>query len=232
MVEHGREFAGSRLSTTTDVALTDSVEFIARRYDRLAPIYRPIELAFGLPWGLRRRAVERLELHPGERVLEIGCGSGRNLDLLTAAVGPTGAILGVDLSDGMLRRARRLVKRRGWANVTLAQRDAASLEPLISIDAVLFSLSYSVIPDRHAALAGAWAALRNGGRLVIMDACLPDGRRGRLLQPLVLAASKATVLGDPAVRPWEELAAIAPEVTTQRLQLDTYVITQAHKSAD
>lgn len=213
------------------MALTDSIDLIGRRYDRLAPVYGLIELIFGLPPRSRRRAVAALDLRRGDRVLEIGCGSGRNLKLLTAGVGSTGQVLGVDLSAGMLARAKRLVARRRWTNVTLTRQDVAQLDVAGPFDAVLFSLSYAVIPDRHAALTRAWSDLRVGGSIVIMDACLPDGVRGRMLRPVALALSKATVLGDPAVRPWEELAELSDDVRTRRLHLGTYVIAQARKPA-
>ncbi len=48
------------------------------------------------------KAVDRLSLQPGDHVLEIGCGTGRNLPFLSAAVGPQGRVYGVDLSPGML----------------------------------------------------------------------------------------------------------------------------------
>jgi ubiquinone/menaquinone biosynthesis C-methylase UbiE len=211
------------------MALTDSRELIGRRYDRLAPIYRPLELGFGLPSDIRRRAVAALALRPGERVLELGCGSGRNLEPLAAAIGPRGTILGADLSAGMLARAERLVEHRGWCNVTLLRQDAGRLEALDTFDGVLFSLSYSVIPERRVVLGRAWAALRAGGRLVIMDACLPDGRRGRWLRPLALALSRASVLGDPSVRPWEDLAELTCEVRSERLRFGIYCIAVAHK---
>ncbi len=211
------------------MALTDSRELIERRYDRLAALYRPLELGFGLPRDIRRRAVAALELRPGERVLELGCGSGRNFELLAAAIRPRGALLGTDLSAGMLARAGRLVERRGWRNVTLLRQDAGCLETLGVFDGVLFSLSYSVIPERRAALGRAWATLRAGGRLVIMDACLPDGRRGRWLRPLALTLSRASVLGDPSVRPWEELAELTCEVRNERLRFGIYCIAVAHK---
>lgn len=213
------------------VGLEASAEVLARRYDSLAPVFRVVEVLFGMPPGLRRRAVYWLELTAGDRVTEIGCGSGRNLALLTKAVGSNGAVEGIDLSPGMLTVAQKLIARHEWVNVNLEQQDAVDYAPADPVDAVLFSLSYTVIPDRRTALKRAWQALRPGGRLVIMDACLPDGRLGRALRPVALALSQATVLGDPDVRAWEELAALGEPVNTQRLWLGTYVITGTRKAA-
>lgn len=212
----GFEYRPSRTATTlvawsdraalaggSGLGLTESNEFIARRYDRLVRGYRLVEVALGLPRSIRRRAVARLELRPGQRVGEVGCGSGRNLALLAAAVGPAGAVHGIDVSPGMLSRAARTIDRAGWGNVTVGRQDAAELNPAETPDAVLFSLSYSVIPGRRLALQRAWEALSEGGRIVIMDACLPEGRLGRLLRPAAMTVSKFSVLGDPDVRPWE-----------------------------
>ena len=75
-------------------------------YDRaLEDLYAPF----------RPAAVEALRLTEGARVLDLPCGTGQSFDLLVPAVGPTGAVLGVDASSGMLRRARRRVGQRGGA---------------------------------------------------------------------------------------------------------------------
>src|SRR3989454_3024718 len=79
--------------------------FIRHRYNRIAGFFRLFELLFLLPPGIRRKAVRRLQLKPGDSVLEIGCGTGRNLPFLREAVGPEGHIFGVDLSEGMLSRS-------------------------------------------------------------------------------------------------------------------------------
>jgi ubiquinone/menaquinone biosynthesis C-methylase UbiE len=63
-------------------------------YDRMARWYRLAEPAIALPLGLRRKAVARVELKAGDAVLEVGCGTGRNLRLLRDAVGPRGLVIG------------------------------------------------------------------------------------------------------------------------------------------
>src|SRR5437763_10685971 len=81
---------------------------IAARYDRIAGVIGFIDWLFCVPPNLRERAVQRLALKAGNRVLEIGCGTGRNFAHLRAAVGPSGQVYGVDLSSGMLARAQDL----------------------------------------------------------------------------------------------------------------------------
>ncbi|HEV2708140.1 MAG TPA: methyltransferase domain-containing protein [Pyrinomonadaceae bacterium] len=203
--------------------------FVRRRYNRLAKFFVLFEWLFLLPRGIRRRAVERLELKPGSRVLEVGCGTGRNLAHLVAAVGEQGRVYGVDLSEGMLREAGELSARAGWQNVRLIQADATDYTLPELVDGVIFSLSYAVIPQHREALKRAWEQLRPGGYVVIMDAKLPSGLRGKLLHPFVVWASRATVLGNPDIRPWDELRELADEVDCEEVQFETYYICRGRK---
>ena len=100
-------------------------QFVRRRYNKLAPIYVAFEYVFMLPPGIRGRTVRTLDLKTGDRVLEVGCGTGRNLSRLVEAVGNSGQVYGVDLSEGMLARAKALTARHKWQNVTLLHEDAA-----------------------------------------------------------------------------------------------------------
>jgi putative ABC transport system permease protein len=119
---------------------------------------------------LRRRMVRALRLDRGSRVLEIGCGTGLNLPLLSEAVSPAGRVVAVDLTPEMLARARRRVREGGLSNVTLLNGDAASL-PFGdgSFDGVLGSLSLTVIDDPERALAECRRLLRPGGWFCFMD---------------------------------------------------------------
>jgi SAM-dependent methyltransferase len=159
--------------------------FVRRRYNRLARLFILFEWLFLLPRGIRGKAVSRLELKPGARVLEVGCGTGRNLARLVQAVGEQGNVYGVDLSEGMLQEARELSVKARWRNVTLIESDAIEYTLPELVDGVIFSLSYAVIPRHREALRRAWEHLRPRGRVVIMDAKLPSGFLRGLLHPFV-----------------------------------------------
>jgi ubiquinone/menaquinone biosynthesis C-methylase UbiE len=203
--------------------------FVRRRYDRVAALIPFFEWLLFLPGDFRAKAAARLDLKRGARVLEIGCGTGRNLPFLRAAVGDKGHVYGIDLSDGMLQRARALSKRRGWSNVTLTQADATTYEATEPLDGVLFGLSYNTLIERHAVLRRAWAQLRPGGALVIMDAKVPAGRFDRIVLPFSDWLMKRTLLGNPHVRPWEELAKIAPDLEMDEFLFGSYDLCRATK---
>jgi ubiquinone/menaquinone biosynthesis C-methylase UbiE len=205
------------------------VPFVRQRYNRLARFFVLFEWLFLLPPGIRRKAVSRLELKPGAHVLEVGCGTGRNLAPLVEAVGPEGHVYGVDLSEGMLTEARKLRAQKGWHNVTLTRSDAASYNAPGAVDGAIFSLSYAVIPHHREALNRTWDQLRPGSYLVIMDARLPANFIGQLLHPFVIWASRLTVLGNPDIRPWDELKELADDIEMEELSFGTYYICRARK---
>jgi ubiquinone/menaquinone biosynthesis C-methylase UbiE len=199
---------------------------IRERYDKIAPYHWLLERLYFVPPGIRRRAVARLELSPGNHVLEIGCGTGPNLPLLSRAVGPQGRVYGVDLSQGMLSRAQ--ARCRSLHNVTLLHDDALRFVAPTPLDGVLFSLSYNTIPHHRAVLKHAWSQLRAGGRVVAMDAKLPSGYFGQFILPAVIALMRQTVAANPTIKPWEELRSVSDDVQMEHL-LFSYYICRANK---
>lgn len=198
-----------------------------RRYDHLARVYNTLEPLYLIFPRARRKAVAALELKRGDTVLEIGTGTGRNLPYLMDAVGPDGSIIAVDASPGMLAEARRLVERHGWSNVELLQQDATQLQIDRDVDGVLFSLSYSALPEPRPALARAWERLRPSSRVVVMDMGLTQGGRHRLLAPIGRLLVKLAP-GDAYSDPWSDLASYGP-VETERFMSRLYYVSAVTK---
>jgi len=143
-------------------------QFIYRLW---APIYDSTVNRIFMPG--RKRAMDLLDLQPGERVLIVGVGTGADLPLLPSGVDATG----IDLSSEMLSKAR-LKLDRCLAVAKLIQGDAQTLlVDEASFDAVILNLILSVIPDGNACLRSALRALKPGGRVVIFDKFLSEGKK-------------------------------------------------------
>jgi ubiquinone/menaquinone biosynthesis C-methylase UbiE len=120
------------------------------------------------PLITRERLREVLDPEPGERVLEIGPGTGYYTLDLAEWVGPEGTVEIFDIQQEMLDHTMRAVGKRGLANVAATQGDARSLlYEDDSFDAVVLITVLGEIPDQDAALAEITRVLRPGGRLVV-----------------------------------------------------------------
>jgi ubiquinone/menaquinone biosynthesis C-methylase UbiE len=202
---------------------------VVRRYDRIARYIAVFDRLLFLPRDLRRKATEYLGLSRGDSVLEVGCGTGNSFPYLQEAVGPAGRIYGIDISPGMLRKASARCDANHWRNVELNECDAGDFTAPAPLDGVLFSLSYNTMPHHRAVLRKAWDQLRPGGRLVIMDARLPPGLAGKMLLPFSLWLMKHTMLGNPLIRPWQELAAIAEHFDISECLFSSYYVCRGMK---
>ena len=116
---------------------------------------------------LGRRALDALAPQPGERVLDIGCGGGETALALAGAVGPSGAVVGVDLSEAVLAYARRAAQ--GHRHVSCVQGDAQTFpfEPA-SFDAAFSRFGVMFFADPIAAFANIRRSLKPGGRLAFV----------------------------------------------------------------
>jgi ubiquinone/menaquinone biosynthesis C-methylase UbiE len=163
----------------------------AKHYDKTSWLYP----APGYPQrSQRRRTVQALRLRPGDTVVDIACGTGLNFALIQELIGPEGRIVGVDLTDAMLERAQDRVAANGWGNVSLVQSDAVEFEFPTEVDAILSTYALTQVPDCAAVIAHGAAALRQGGRWVVLDLKVPAGLPRRLAQ-----------VGTAAVRPFASI---------------------------
>ena len=151
----------------------------AKHYDVTSRLYP----APGYPQrGQRLRAVRALGLRAGDTVVDVACGTGLNFPLLEEAIGPGGRIVGVDLTDAMLDRARERITAHGWNNVDLVQADAAGFAFPAGVDAVVSTYALTQVPGCAAVIAHGAAALSDGGRWAVLDLKVPDHTPVRLAQ--------------------------------------------------
>jgi ubiquinone/menaquinone biosynthesis C-methylase UbiE len=119
-----------------------------------------------------RRAVDALAPRPGERILEIGCGTGKALVDLTCRAGSSGRVIGVDLSMGMARQSAARARLYGKNGISLCQGDGIAL-PLAAacIDALLMAFTLELFPpvEITAVLSECQRVLRPGGRLAALS---------------------------------------------------------------
>ncbi len=123
--------------------------------------------------AFRREAVERLELKRGDLVVDLGCGTGLNFALLQEAIGETGRIIGVDLTDAMLEQARRRVAKAGWKNVELVQADAACYAFPAQVNGILSTFALTFVPQAPQVIQNGCRALAPLGRWVVLDMAWP-----------------------------------------------------------
>jgi ubiquinone/menaquinone biosynthesis C-methylase UbiE len=132
------------------------------QYRRRASVYNA-ELALFEP--IRRNAVARLALRPGDTVIDAGCGTGLSLPLLRESVGAQGRIVGLEQCPEMLERARECVRRRRWSNVTLIQSPVEDARIAAQADAALFHFTHDILRE-PAAVANVLRALHPGASVV------------------------------------------------------------------
>jgi len=139
----------------------------------LVPLIRPFpnfDLFFVK--SLRQRAVRRLQLHPGDRVIDAGCGPGGSFPLLVDAVTQSGVVVGVEISPDMALTAKKRVEKNGWTNVEVIVGDAKKVELQGTFDALLL-LGAPDVYASPAALANLAPYLKRDARIVAFGAKLP-----------------------------------------------------------
>jgi SAM-dependent methyltransferase len=114
---------------------------------------------------LGRQAMSALELQLGERVLDVGCGAGATVLELSQHVGDTGSVVGLDISEPLLARARERAAESGRAGIELRLGDASKIRFDQPFDALFSRFGVMFFDDPVAAFSNLRAALKRGGRL-------------------------------------------------------------------
>jgi phosphatidylethanolamine/phosphatidyl-N-methylethanolamine N-methyltransferase len=177
--------AGSDIATRALSVTVVENDFVEGVYDKLAKVY---DLTFGptLHPG-RLQAIQRMDIQPGERVLEVGVGTGINLPLYPKNC----SVTGIDFSGSMLEIARERAARKDVQNVRLLQMDAADLKFADgSFDIVYAPYLISVVPDPVRVAQEMRRVCRAGGRIIILNHFLSPNallsRIERLISPFTI----------------------------------------------
>ena len=153
---------------------------VSPKEDILNPVCYPPELLAHIPESYRFRGygcgspIVDAAVRPGETVLDLGCGGGVECFIASRLVGPTGRVIGIDMLDAMLRRAREgagaTARNLGYANLTFHQSLLESL-PLEDnqVDLVVSNCVLNLSTDKRRAFDEIFRVLRPGGRLVVSD---------------------------------------------------------------
>ncbi len=104
--------------------MSDSTTQAGEFYTRWASLYDRLATEAPLVSRLRAALAEALGPNTGDVVVEMGCGTGANLPYFRERVGPAGTVIGVDVSRGVIDRARTRIEQNGWENVHLVRADA------------------------------------------------------------------------------------------------------------
>jgi len=137
---------------------------LERIYDAYAKIYdRLFGRVFDAP---RKAAVQWLDARPGERILEVGVGTGIALPMY----GPHPFVVGIDFSLGMLREARACIDTHGIANACILRMDAMRMAfPDSCFDGLMAAYVVTAVPDHRRLMAEMVRVCRPGGRIVIVN---------------------------------------------------------------
>jgi len=180
---------------------------IKRAYAILSPVY---DLLFDKIFHPGRvAAVNLLQIEPGDRVLEVGVGTGLNLPLYPRDC----SVTGIDISVEMLRKARQRAKELGQTKVTLSVMDASNLEfPDDAFDRVLATYVISAVPDPVKTLLEMRRVCKPGGHVVILNHFRSENPVLGALEWMV--APVCTRIGfktDLKLKPLLERAGISPD---------------------
>jgi phosphatidylethanolamine/phosphatidyl-N-methylethanolamine N-methyltransferase len=185
-------------------------DFVTKVYENIAWMY---DYTFGPTLHAGRiQAIQRMGIKSGDRVLEVGVGTGINAGLYPSSC----VVTGIDLSEPMLEKARERVARKGLSNIRLLAMDAADLKfPDNAFDIVYAPYVISVVPDPVAVVREMRRVCRPGGRLVILNHFRGTNRLGawldRVISPLTVHIGFKSDLDLPAFLTQAELKPVSIE---------------------
>jgi SAM-dependent methyltransferase len=187
------------------VKAKDSTPPYGRYLIRLTRPFPDFDFSFIKP--VRQKAVELLNLKPGDRVLDAGCGPGGSFPYLVNAVGSSGQVVGVEISPEISVNARRRVVGNRWENVEVIEAAAQEAHLQGMFDGLLMFAAPDVYASEEA-LENIFPHLKVNARVAVFGAKCSGNRWGVILNPVLRMLYKLSfsTTPQPNYEPWHLLA--------------------------
>ena len=186
---------GKSGGATTEQTASDT-RAVQSFYGRWAGLYDLVARWTPKVGTMRTAAAAALSLERGDVVVDMGCGTGANLPYLRERVGPEGTVVGIDVTEPLLKRAQSVVDEHGWDNVHVVRGDATR-PPLGGVDAIVASFVVGMFDD-PAGVVDDWCDLLvPGGRMSLLNASRSSRRTAAPINALLKVV---TIVSTPPTR--------------------------------
>ncbi len=190
-------------------------------YVRVAgPLTRPFpNFDFFFVKSLREKAVGLLDLKPGDRVLDVGCGNGASFPNLVKAVGLNGEVIGIEISPEFAFNAERRIEKNRWKNVRVVEDAAQTAVLKGKFDGALMMAAPDVYASEEA-LENIFPHLKENARVVIFGAKITTNRFSKIFNPVIRKVFPKLSLPTtpiPDEAPWKLLAKRVENIKIEEL---------------
>jgi len=197
---------------------TEAKDPLYARY--LVYLTRPFpDFDFSFIKPVRQKAVNLLNLKSGDRVIDIGCGSGGSFPYLRQSVGSPGEVVGVEISPRTTTNTRKRIAKNKWENIHVIEADARSVNLTGKFDGLLMFAAPDVFASEEA-LSNIFPYLKENARVAIFGAKISNRRFGWLLNGLLrMALTRLSFTSTPKMEsePWTVLQTRLVKINIEEL---------------
>ena len=151
-------------------------EQVTKYYDRFSKIYNLIS-SKRYYHKIRQFAINQLDIQKGDIILNVPCGTGVNFSYFNNYLQNSGKVIGIDLSDGMIRKAKKMIHKQEYTNFEIIKKDVTTLneswrKSILNnekFDLILCDLGLSGFPSWKSVIKNLYSLLKEDGKLVIFD---------------------------------------------------------------